>query len=495
MLESVDLDAKCSKEDYKAAMADLDLRLGVLQRNLKDAGIPVLIVFEGWDASGKGMVLGRLLEAFDPRGYKVHHIAPPTEEESLHPAMWRFWNRTPAQGTIAIFNHSWYRQVVDDRFDNGLSGFALEAAYERIRIFERNLAEGGAIIVKFFLHISKKEQARRFRKLGKDKVFAWRVGKAEKRRHKHYDAYCEALESTFEETSRQEEPWTIVPATDERHSILTVARTLAETFERALARRAECSTGAVEFAPRHSSPLDGLDVSVRLPRTEYKQRLPELQEELRRLQYLCYVRRRPVVIAYEGWDAGGKGGNIKRMLRKLDPRGYEVIPIAAPQGDERTHHYLWRFWRALPKAGHFTVFDRTWYGRVLVERVEGFARSGDWMRAYSEINEFEQQLAESGAVVVKFWLHISKEEQLRRFNERQSTPAKQWKITEEDWRNREKWNQYWEAVSDMLDRTSTAYAPWTIIEGDDKCHARVKTLQTLVDRISKEVPALSEKDA
>lgn len=490
MLENADLKAKLSKEAYKAAMTDLDLRLGALQRDLRAAKIPVVIVFEGWDASGKGLVLSRLLEAFDPRGYKVHHIAPPTEEEALRPAMWRFWNRVPAKGAVAIFNHSWYRQVVDDRLENGLSGYALESAYERIRVFERHLAEDGTVIVKFFLHISKKEQARRFRKLEKDKVFAWRIGKVEKRRHKHYEEYSDALESTFGETSRPEEPWTIVPATDERHAIVTVATTLVEAFEAALARRAECDSGTITFAPRSSNPLDALDTSVRLSRNEYLERLPALQKELRRLQYLCYVRRRPVVIAYEGWDAGGKGGNIKRVIRELDPRGYEVIPIAAPEGDEKTHHYLWRFWRVFPKAGHFTVFDRTWYGRVLVERVEGFAKQGEWMRAYSEINEFEQQLAEFGAVVVKFWLHISKEEQLRRFNERQNTAAKQWKITEEDWRNREKWDLYWEAVSDMIDRTSTAHAPWTIIEGDEKCHARVKTLQTLVDRLSKEIPPM-----
>ena len=205
------------------------------------------------------------------------------------------------------------------------------------------------------------------------------------------------------------------------------------------------------------------------------------------MQHLCYIQRIPVVIVYEGWDAAGKGGNIRRLIRELDPRGYEVIPIAAPQGDEKTHHYLWRFWRALPKAGHFTVFDRSWYNRVLVERVEGFAAPRDWMRAYSEINEFEQQLVEYGCVVTKFWLHISKEEQLRRFESRQNDPARQWKITEEDWRNRAKWDAYWEAVSDMLDRTSTAHAPWTIIEGNDKLHARTQALQTLIARIQKAV--------
>ncbi|HPO12873.1 MAG TPA: polyphosphate:AMP phosphotransferase [Candidatus Hydrogenedentes bacterium] len=493
MLNDVDLKVKLDKPAYKKAMDALDLRLAELQRKAREAGIPVLVVFEGWDAAGKGVVLGRLLEALDPRGYKVHHVASPTEDERLHPAPWRFWNRIPARGLMAFFNRSWYHQLLDDLARKKIHGMALTAAYERIRIFERQLADDGMVILKFFLHISKKEQAKRFEKLEKDKVFSWRVGKAERRHHKHFDEYCKAADAMLGETSLQESPWIVVPATDERLSIVKVAEALAEAIEKELAQRAECTRESIEFAPRQTNPLDAVDMSVALPREEYQERLPKLQAELRRLQHLCYVYRRPVIIVYEGWDASGKGGNIKRLLRKLDPRGFEVIPFAAPQGEEKTHHYLWRFWRALPKAGHFALFDRSWYGRVLVERVEGFAKPNEWQRAYSEINEFEQQLAEAGAVIVKFWMHVTKDEQLRRFEDRQNTPHKEWKITDEDWRNREKWDQYWEAVSDMLDRTSTAHAPWTIIEGNDKCYARVKAIETVIDAIKKQVPPLGKK--
>ncbi len=487
MLEQVDLDARLSREPYRERMEELDQRLARLQRELRDAGVPVLVVFEGWDAAGKGSVLSRIIKPFDPRGYKVHNITPPTEEDRMRPPMWRYWNRLPQQGFIAIYNHSWHRQILEERIEEGLSGLALEYAYERIRCFERTLADDGAVIVKFFLHISKKEQAKRFRKLRGDPAFAWKVGKTERRRHKQYEVYYGAAEDMFRETSRTKTPWTIVAATDERWATVQIAETLAEAFESALARKRAGRDTEPDLAARTLEPLETVDLSHSLTRDEYDKTLPKLQDELRRLQHLCYIRRIPAVIVYEGWDAAGKGGNIRRLIRELDPRGYEVIPIAAPTGDEKTHHYLWRFWRALPKAGHFTLFDRSWYGRVLVERVEGFAKLSDWMRAYSEINEFEQQLVEYGCVVTKFWLHVSKEEQLRRFEARQNDPAKQWKITEEDWRNRAKWDQYWEAVSDMIDRTSTAHAPWTIIEGNDKLHARIQALQTLTARIQKAI--------
>jgi polyphosphate kinase 2 (PPK2 family) len=235
--------------------------------------------------------------------------------------------------------------------------------------------------------------------------------------------------------------------------------------------------------PRRTSPLERVDLSKRLDKDDYSKELDDLQAEVRRLQHICYTKRTPVVMVFEGWDAGGKGGAIRRMVRELDPRGYEVVPVGPPEGDEKRRHYLWRFWRSLPKGGHFAVFDRSWYGRVLVERVEGFATPQEWNRAYREINEFEAEVADFGAVVAKFWLHISKEEQLQRFEARQEDPHKQWKITEEDWRNREKWDQYWHAVSDMIERTSTPLAPWTIVEGDDKRYARVKVLRTITSRL------------
>jgi len=484
MLETVDLKAKLSKADYKTAMDQLDLQLAQLQRDLRGAKVPVLVVLEGWDAAGKGSVLARILQALDPRGFTVHNIGAPTPEEQFWPPMARFWNITPAQGAIAIYNHSWYRQVLDERVENGQTTQELQEAYERMRVFERQLTDGGAVVVKLFMHIDKKEQAKRFRKIRKDPAFAWKVGKDEERRHKLYKHYAAAIEDMLRETSTPYAPWTLVPATNERFARVTVAETLAVAFERGLMPRKVASKKQVPRRRRRTSPLDRVDLDASLDEKEYDEKLDELQKELRRLQHLCYIERVPVVLVYEGWDAAGKGGNIRRLLRELDPRGYEVVPVGAPEGDEKTHHYLWRFWRALPKAGHFTVFDRSWYGRVLVERIEGFAAREEWGRAYREINEFEEQLVEYGAVVNKFWLHISQEEQLARFEARQKTPHKQWKITEEDWRNRERWDDYWCAVSDMIERTSTVGAPWTIIAGNDKRFARVQTLQTVVDSVS-----------
>lgn len=483
MLETVDLDAKLTKEEYKSALEVLDLQLPALQRGLHTAGVPVLIVFEGWEAAGKGTVLSRLLQALDPRGFKVHAIASPTEQDRFWPPMWRFWKLLPADGTIGIFDRSWYLQVLEEYVEHGRDESAVQSAYERIRAFERQLTDGGAVIVKFFLHISKKEQAKRFKKLEEDPAFAWRVGDAERRQHKHYDEYAQAVEDMLRETSTPNAPWTLVPATDERFARVKVAETLAAALANPMAVRPTSPIEEPQSAPRRTSPLDRVDASITVSEETYEEELPRLQEELRRLQHLCYKQRKPVVIVYEGWDAGGKGGNIRRLVRELDPRGYEVIPFAAPQGDEKTHHYLWRFWRALPKAGHFAIFDRSWYGRVLVERIEGFATYPEWARAYREINEFESDLVDYGTVIIKFWLHVTKEEQLTRFEARQNTPEKRWKITDEDWRNREKWDLYWQAVSDMVERTSTVRAPWTVVEGNDKRHARIKTLRTAVKRI------------
>jgi polyphosphate kinase 2 (PPK2 family) len=235
--------------------------------------------------------------------------------------------------------------------------------------------------------------------------------------------------------------------------------------------------------------LEKIDLSQSLTREEYIRGRTRYQLQLRELAYQLYVQKRTLVIVYEGWDAGGKGGNIKRVTERLDPRGYEVFPIAAPKGEDATHHYLCRFWRRLrpPDEKQILIFDRTWYGRVMVERIEGFCTEEEWKRAYREINEFERQLADYGMILAKFWIHISQEEQLRRFEARRGTAYKSWKLTDEDWRNRDRWDQYEAAVEDMLLRTSTLTAPWTIVEGNDKWFARIKTLRTLVDVLSKEL--------
>jgi polyphosphate:AMP phosphotransferase len=484
MLKTVNLDEKIPKEERKSILKSLDLELGQAQRDLRPHGSPIIIVIEGWDAAGKGVVLNRLLETLDPRGFSVYAVNRPSKDERMFPPMRRYWLRIPGRGYIVVFNHSWYQDVLEERVEDGMSKRALQAAYERIRTFERQLDDGGTVFLKLFLHISKKEQAIRFKALRSDPAYAWKVGKDERRRHKLYAEYYRATEELLEETSTAYAPWTVISGTDADSAAVRVKEAMHAAFRRALARANQPAGERANPPARHAGPLDGIDMNKRVSKKEYDKRLPVLQEKLRRLQHRCYIERRPVAIVYEGWDAAGKGGNIKRLTWRLDPRGYDVEPTSAPHGEEKEHHYLWRFWRTVPKAGHIQIYDRSWYGRVLVERVEGFANREEWERAYREINEFEAQLVESGIVLIKFWIHITKEEQLDRFKQRDSEPHKKWKLTAEDWRNREKWDDYQGPVVEMLERTSTTRAPWTIIEGNNKQYARLRTLDVVIERLS-----------
>ncbi len=477
MLETVDLTAKLPKADFKQTYEKLEIRLSELQRAIREAGIPVVVVLDGWTAAGVGTAMGRILSSLDPRGYKLHNMGDPTLEESLRPPLWRYWVSLPKAGAISIYDGSWYDTILR-------RGKPKPREFVSIRTFERQLTDDGTVVVKFWLHISKEEQGKRFKKMEKDPSLSWKVSKRDWRRHKDYDHYLSLVETMLTQTSTANAPWTLVPSHDHRYATVRIAETLIAAFEAALARTAPAPT-EVKLPPRRVSPLDNVNLAVTISRDDYEQKLPKLQDKLLHLEHDLYLPRVPVVIVYEGWDASGKGGNIKRLVSNLDHRGVEVIPVGPPEGDEKTHHYLWRFWRALPKGGHITVFDRSWYGRVLVERVEGFARPDEWQRAYREINEFEEELTAFGTVIIKFWIHISKDEQLRRFKLREETSYKQWKITPDDWRNREKWDAYYEAVSDMIERTSTAAAPWTIIEGNQKLHARITAIRTVNAAIEK----------
>ncbi len=495
MLEAVDLKKKLSKEEYKEWFPKLKEELRTLQRKAYEAELPVIVLFEGWDAAGKGESIRELVEQLDPRGYQVHPISAPVEEERLRPWLWRFWTKIPARGQMAVFDRSWYGRVLIERVDKLCKKREWKQAYEEICQFERQLADDGTVIVKFWLHISKKEQKKRFKRCEADPYLKWKVEPEDWKRHKQYDEYVTAAEEMFERTSTHEAPWTIVESTDRRFRNMKVVQTVCQAIQAGLNAKATRESLTSQPHVTVSAPvlegmpsiLDKVDLSVSLDEPTYKLELKKWQARLRELEFECYRHRLPVVIGYEGWDAAGKGGNIRRLTEPLDPRGFSVTPIAAPKGEEATHHYLWRFWKAIPKAGHITVFDRTWYGRVLVERIEGFCTETEWRRAYQEINEFEAQLAVFPTVIVKFWLHISPEEQLARFKKREETPYKRYKITEEDWRNREKWDDYKRAVIEMLTRTSTTYAPWTIVEGNCKWWARIKTLKTVCKAIESQL--------
>lgn len=490
MLEKIDPTKKIKKADYKPIMADLERRIGELQRQAKDSEIPIIILFEGWDAAGKGTLINKLTLALDPRGFTVYPIHPPNEEERFRPFLWRFWTRIPGRGRIAIFNRSWLGRILEDKVDKKIKGSTLTKAYADVNSMERQLYNDGYLILKFFLHISKKEQKKRFKNLASNPATAWRVKDIDLAHHKQYERFEQLYEEMLAKTSTDVAPWTIVEAHDRHYATLKIFKTVTEAVQNKIEEAAQKKRqkpvklqAPIQLPVLSDSILDHVDLSLFLKRKDYEKDLKKYQERIRDLEHEVYVQRIPVVIVYEGWDAAGKGGNIKRLVQKMDPRGYEVVPIGAPNEIELQHHYLWRFRKHFPKAGHFVIFDRSWYGRVLVERIEGFCTEAEWKRAYSEINEMEEHWANFGAVIVKFWIHISKEEQLKRFKSREEMDYKRWKISEEDWRNRDKWDQYKEAVDEMLFRTSTTYAPWTIIEANNKPYARIKALKTVINAV------------
>ena len=492
MLEKVNLDKKVSREDYKKELPLLEQELSALQQQVKAAGLPVILLFDGWGAAGKGSLIAKLIANWDPRGFKVYANAAPEEFEKRRPLLWRYWQELPAQGQIAVLDRSWYQDVSVAAVEDNLSREEVLRRIGSIKTMERQLTDDGYLVLKFFLHISQKEQKARFDKLDGDKNTQWRVTEADRRRNRSYDRYFQAFDEMIGYTDTPNAPWHLLPCHDKYAARLDLFRIVRGAIQGALARREAPQPPAAPdillpktFTLLPMPSLDQIPLDKKLDKEDYKRELNRLQKELSDLHNRIYRKKVPVIIAYEGWDAAGKGGNIKRVTAAMDPRGYEVIPIAAPTKPELTRQYLWRFWRALPKTGHIAIFDRTWYGRVMVERIEGLCSQDAWRRAYREINEFEQELHDWGAVVIKFWLQIDRDEQLARFTDRQNTPEKRWKITDEDWRNREKWPQYEEAVNEMLRCTSTDFAPWHIIESQDKRYGRIKALNIIIDQIQK----------
>ncbi|HVP96855.1 polyphosphate:AMP phosphotransferase [Methanoregula sp.] len=482
---------RIDKKTFDKKIAPLQERLGILQRSLRDARIPVIIVMEGWDAAGITRSTQMVIQSLDPRGFTLHTIEQPTDNERVRPFMWRFWIRLPPRGRIAIFARSWYSRAISAEMQRASWTKSLAGRIIAINNFERQLADDGTVILKFFLHIDKDEQQRRFIARESDPLKAWMVTPALWDLHRNYENSLPVIEDLLKKTDTAPAPWHILDATDENHAILEIYHTLVATLEKTLDHRAK------KKPKKPGNPLIPEKHPVRrgqgtragektCTREGCQPDLDRLQEEMPRLQALLYKRKIPLIILYEGWDAAGKGGNITRLARNMNPRGYDVIPVSAPDAPEQSHHYLWRFVRHFPRAGHIAIFDRSWYGRVLVERVENYCTKYEWQRAYREINEMEEDFVYStGGGIIKFWLEISRDEQLRRFEQRTNDPLKQWKITEEDWRNRENWDRYDVAIDEMLARTNTKIAPWSVIESDDKWHARVRTLEIVAEHCRK----------
>lgn len=482
MLGQIDVNKVFEKKEYDKRMETLEVKFGELQRKCREKKIPIITVFEGLDAAGKGTMINRMIQSLDPRGFKVFTVSKENEEEAMRPYFWRFFTKTPEKGRMHIFDQSWYKGVYEGRIIE-----------KDVLDFEKMLTEDGTVIIKFFLMISKEEQKKRLEKLQKNKDTSWRVTEKDVENNKNYDECLKKYDELLIHTDTANAPWTVVEGTDKLFATCKILSTMVERMERALnevdkkelqKEKAEAVKN-VETESFRNGVLHGIDLSKSLDEKEYKKKKKDLQRRLNLLHNKMFLKRVPVILAFEGWDAGGKGGAIKRLTQAMDPRGYEVVPVAAPNDIEKAHHYLWRFWEKIPKAGHMTIFDRTWYGRVLVERIEGFATENEWNRSYNEINNMEEQFTNAGYIVLKFWMHIDKDEQERRFHEREQTPEKQWKITDEDWRNRARWDDYEKAVDEMIVRTSTDKAPWIVVEANSKYYARIKVLETVVEALEK----------
>jgi len=489
MFESAELGHKVGKKAYEKEEPELRAALLDAQFDLARAkNFPVVILIGGVDGAGKGPTVNVLNAWMDPRLIETNGMGDPSDEEADRPTMWRFWRALPPSGKIGIFFGSWYTQPIIARVYGRTSQADLERSIEEIERFETMLAAEGALILKFWFHLSKRAQKTRLKALEDDPKNRWRVADTDWERFKMYDTFRKVSELALRRTSKGHAPWHVVEGGDERYRNLTVGRTLLAALRERLTA-GTVGNPAASAAPPPLPSVDGreiinvLDLSLALPKKSYEKKLVELQGRLNGLSRHKKFRRHALVAVFEGNDAAGKGGAIRRVTGAMDARFYRVVPVAAPTEEERLHPYLWRFWRHIPRHGHNVIFDRSWYGRVLVERVEGFSPEDDWMRAYGEINDFEEELAAHGCIVAKFWLSIDKDEQEARFKAREATGYKQFKLTDDDWRNRDKWDLYVHAVSDMVERTSTSIAPWTLVEANAKYYARIKVLETLCDRI------------
>ena len=489
MFESAEIGHKLKKSEFqreepKLRRALLDAQYALLQKGK----FPVIILVNGVDGAGKGETVNLFNEWMDPRHIHTHAFGASTDAERARPEMWRFWQALPPKGRVGILFGSWYTDPILQRVMEKEGSAEFEQRLARIRDHERMLVSEGALILKLWFHLSKDAQKARLKALSEKKKTAWRVTKDDWKHFKHYDQFVRVCELALRETSTGEAPWNIIEGSNHEYRSLTAGGLLLDAMQRRLKGPAPLVTPA-EPLPQPSidqvNILNTADYTRALKGDDYDRKLEKLQGELNLLTRDRKMRGRSIVMVFEGMDAAGKGSTIRRITRAMDARFYHIVPIAAPTDEERAQPYLWRFWRHMPSHGSAVIFDRSWYGRVLVERVEKFCSEDDWLRAYHEINEFEEQLTVGGAIVAKFWLAISQAEQLKRFKERAKTPHKQFKITDEDWRNRKKWPAYESAVADMIDRTSTDIAPWHLIASNDKPWARVETLKRLVETIER----------
>ena len=504
MFESVVRKRDLPEEEYRARVPALREELLEAQFELAGADFPVIVLFAGVDGAGKGETANLLNWWMDPRRIVTRAFDRPSESEAARPEFWRFWRALPPRGHIGVLLRAWYSKPLLQRVQDVTDDDAFDRDLDRIVEFERMLVDDGALLVKFWMHLGREAQANRFRALEADPDQAWKVTPLDWQHYGMYDRFISASERLVEGTNWPGAEWMIIDGSGPRARALEVGSVLLDRIKRGLAgedpgrskgarkgrdarrkaRRTARARSGGEVDADAARAFDDLDMTRVLSRAEYGEAVEHWQGRLNRLARAAARHGLSSILVFEGWDAAGKGGAIRRLTGALDARWYRVIPIGAPNDEEAARHYLWRFWRHLPPAGRFIIFDRSWYGRVLVERVEGFASKHEWKRAYDELNAFERQLTDHGMMVLKFWMHISDDEQARRFEERADTPHKRWKLTEEDWRNRSRRADYERAVRDMVARTHTRSAPWMVVEANDKRFARIRVLKEVCDRLS-----------
>lgn len=486
MFETAELGRKIGKADFKEFEPTLRVGLLTVQYELRESGFPVIVLLAGNDGLGCREVSNVLHEWMDPRYLEANVFERPTEEELERPRFWRYWRTLPSRGRIGLYLREWTSRALVDHLLGEIDDAGLDARIRDIESFERTLVSDGALLVKCWLHVPRKALQRRIERASKRPGRAFRVTTEDRAILEHYDQITSVASRMIRETSRDGAAWNIIESSDARYRDVTVAQLLIHSLTKRLGepprpRPRKRKSGV-------SNPitvLDRVDLGKKLDKPDYEKRLARLWRRLSKLSERAHRKGIASVLVFEGWDAAGKGGVIRRLTRAMDAAHFRVLPIAAPTDEELAHHYLWRFWRHLPRAGHVALFDRSWYGRVLVERVEGLTREEDWSRAYAEIGDFEDQLVARGIVVVKIWLHISREEQLARFKAREKVPFKKYKITPEDYRNRESWSEYEVAADEMIQRTSTETAPWHLVAGNDKRWARTETLRIYCDALTK----------
>jgi AMP-polyphosphate phosphotransferase len=491
MFSDAELGHRLDKKEFERQAATLRQKLLEAQyRLLKEQSFSVLLLAHGEPDSGRTDFVNLLNEWMDPRHLSTLAVGPPAEAARLRPPMWRFWTQLPPRGRITTLMGSWYSGPLLARLARETGRRAFDADLQRFKHFERMLVAEGNLVIKLWFHLPARELVRRMAALAADKNTAWRVTAEERRFVKAFAKRPEIVEGMMRETSTAEAPWTVVDGHDKHWSAIQAGRILLDALT------ARFATPPPSPIPKPSLPkaspaapnvLTAIQRARPVDPDIYEKTLAALQTRLARAVRRKSFRRHALVAVFEGSDAAGKGGAIRRVSRAIDARLLSIVPIAAPSEEERARPYLWRFWRHVPARGHVTIFDRSWYGRVLVERVEGFAREADWRRAYQEINEFEQEMSEFGVILVKFYLTVSPAEQLKRFRERERTVWKRFKIGPDDWRNRDKRAAYDHAVLEMVQRTSSELAPWILVDGDDKQHARLSVLRNLVERLEANV--------